>query len=145
MVEFALVLPVLLLILLAVLDFGKVFNYWMNTTHITAEGARYAAVNRKPEPGNTASLQQQLLTEGDTEELRSGGTASLPTPAQVCVSFPNGTSNPGDPVRVTMTFDYHWIGFLSGMVDALGPSKSVSASSTMRLEAVPTAYTEGCT
>ena len=36
LVEFALVLPVLLLLLLGVLDFGKAYNYWIDTTHLSA-------------------------------------------------------------------------------------------------------------
>ena len=50
--EFALVLPLLLVLLFGMLDFGKAFNYWIDTTQITSEGARYAAVNRKPDPLN---------------------------------------------------------------------------------------------
>ena len=90
--EFALVLPLLLLLLFGMLDFGKAFNYWIDTTQITAEGARYAAVNRKPDPLNVLSLQQQLQGQGDTAELRAGGTDSCAAPAQVCVEFPNTTS-----------------------------------------------------
>lgn len=145
--EFALVLPVLLLVLFAMLDFGKLFNYWQDATHITAEGARYAAVNRKPAPSDPASLQEQLLAQGDTSELRTGTLAngdpsqSLPVVAQVCISFPDGTSNAGDPVRVTMSFTYHWLSFLGS---TLGPSQTVTSTATMRLEALPTTYAAGC-
>jgi Flp pilus assembly protein TadG len=143
LVEFALVLPVLLLVLLAMLDFGKVFNYWIDGTQITAEGARYAAVNRKPDNASTDSLQEQLLDSVDTNELHSGSSSSLPTAAQVCVSFPNGTSNPGDPVRLTLSFTYHWLGFL--VRGGLSPTTTVTSSSTMRLETPPTNYSAGCT
>ena len=142
LVEFALVLPVLLIVLLGMLDFGKAFNYWMDTTQIAAEGARYAAVNRKPAPGDAATLQQQLLSQADTTELRDGGSASLPTAAEVCISFPNGTSNPGDPVQVSMTFTYQWLAFLGS--NAGLTTKTVSAKSTMRLEAIPTNYSAAC-
>jgi Flp pilus assembly protein TadG len=142
LIEFALVLPILLVILLGMLDFGKVFNYWNDTTHITAEGARFAAVDRKPSPTGTGSLQQQLHDQVETTELQSGGSDSLPAAAQVCISFPNGTSNPGDPVRVTMTFEYHWLAFITAQTDLL--SKTVSSSSTMRLETFPTHYVAGC-
>ena len=147
LVEFALVLPVLLVVLLGMLDFGKAFNYWIDATHLTAEGARYAAVNRKPDPGSGTSLQQQLLDGADTAELRGGGSTSLPAAAQICISFPAGTSNPGDPVQVRMSFEYHWLGFLSPD-NARGPgltTKTVTSTSTMRLEATPTNYSAGCT
>lgn len=149
LVEFALVLPVLFLVLFGMLDFGKLFNYWQDATHISAEGARYAAVNRRPNPSDPTSLQLQLLGQGDTTELRTGNlpngdpSSSLPAAAQVCISFPNGTSNPGDPVRVTMSFDYHWLGFLSWKLERAS-TQSVTSSSTMRLEAAPTTYSAGC-
>jgi Flp pilus assembly protein TadG len=147
--EFALVIPVLVLVLFAIIDFGKAFNYWNDATHIAAEGARYAAVNGKPYPAAAGSLQAQLLAQGDTSELRGGGTNSLASAAQVCVSFPSPTdsdpdaTNPtphrGDPVRVTMTFEYSWLPVLD-----LG-STEITSSAVMRLETLPTGYSAGCT
>jgi hypothetical protein len=145
--EFALVLPVLVLVLFAIIDFGKAFNYWNDATHIAAEGARYAAVNGKPYPGSPGSLQAQLLAQGDTDELRSGGTESLGSAAQVCVSFPdpadptviNLTPHRGDPVRVTMSFEYSWLPLLD-----LG-STEITSTAVMRLETLPTNYSAGCT
>ena len=46
--EFALVLPVLLLLLLAMVDFGKAVNSWIDQTHLANEGARMAMVNNNP-------------------------------------------------------------------------------------------------
>ena len=97
-------LPLLVLILFFMLDFGKAFNYWNDTTHLTAEAARFAVVDRTPDPSSTLSLQAQIQSQADTAELRTGPVGP---PTQVCVNFPNGTSNAGDPVRVTMTFTYH--------------------------------------
>src|SRR5215211_3112065 len=92
LVEFALVLPVLALILFAMLDFGKAFNYWIDETHLANEGARWAVVNRNPGGG---SLQEYIRQQATTPELRNGGTASVADPVQVCISFPDGTSNVG--------------------------------------------------
>ncbi|MBI4321026.1 MAG: pilus assembly protein [Chloroflexi bacterium] len=44
MVEFALVAPILLLLVMGIIDFGRVFNAYLVTTHGAREGARYAAV-----------------------------------------------------------------------------------------------------
>jgi Flp pilus assembly protein TadG len=136
--EFALVVPVLLLILVGVISFGKAFNYWNDATHLSAEGARYAAVNRKPDPSNLASLQVQIQQQSDTPELRSGGTTDVPAASQVCVDFPNGTSNIGDPVRVSMTFTFHWVPIVG-----IG-TKTITSTSVMRLEGRPTNYAAGC-
>ena len=48
LVEFALVLPLLLLLLLGMLEFGRVFNYWIDETHLANAAARWAAVDRTP-------------------------------------------------------------------------------------------------
>jgi hypothetical protein len=141
--EFALVLPLLLLLLFGMLDFGKAFNYWIDTTQITAEGARYAAVNRKPDPLVGLSLQQQLQGQGNTAELRNGGTDAVVAPAQVCVEFPNTTSSTGDPVRVRMTFTYHWLPFLGSQIAGLTDT-TVTSTATMRLEVPATNYEAGC-
>ena len=53
--ELALVLPLLLLLILGMLDFGKAFNQWMSGTHLANEGARLAAVNYCPNPSSDGS------------------------------------------------------------------------------------------
>jgi Flp pilus assembly protein TadG len=143
LVEFALVLPLLLLMLLAMVDFGKVFNYWIDETHLANEGARYAAVNKNPSTGGL-SLQQYLLAEAgvDSNELENGGTTSLPSGAQVCISFPNGSANVGDPVKVTLSADYQFLPFLGSKLTVT--HKAISGSSVMRLEAPATNYAAGC-
>jgi TadE-like protein len=144
LVEFALVIPILLLVLFAVLHFGKAINYYNDATHIAAEGARYAAVNRKPIPASALSLQAQLLGQADAPELRSGGSDSIPTAAQVCIEYPNGTSAIGDPVRVRMSFTYKWIPLITRFLPSGATQKTIQSSAVMRLEAPPTAYSAGC-
>jgi len=140
-VEFALVAPLLLVILFGMLDFGRVFNYWIDATHLANEGARWAVVNKNP--ASSGTLQDYIREQADTDELRNGGSTALPDPLQVCISFPNG-STVGNPVKVTATATYNWLPFLSSQ--ALGglTSTTVSSSSTMRLEAPPTNYAAGC-
>src|SRR5207302_353095 len=43
--EFALVAPLLFIVLFALIDFGKAINYWNDETQLAAQGARIAAVN----------------------------------------------------------------------------------------------------
>ena len=140
LVEFTLLLPVLLLILFGVLDFGRAINYWIDESQLANVGARYAAVNRNPGPGST--LQESVLEQADTNELRNGGTNSVPTPAQVCIDFPNGSSNVGDPVETTVSVTYNWLPFLG---DQLGfTTTTMSGSATMRLEQAASDYGAGC-
>ncbi|HEX5469327.1 MAG TPA: TadE/TadG family type IV pilus assembly protein [Gaiellaceae bacterium] len=141
LVEFALVLPLLLTLLLGMLDFGKAFNYWIDSTHLANEGARWAVVNHNPGGG---TLQDYVRSQATTGELRDGGTDSVPAgdQAQVCISFPSGTSNVGDPVRVTVTSHYFLLPFIGNKLSA--GDLSITGSATMRLEARPTNYSAGC-
>jgi len=142
LVEFALVAPLLLVILFAMLDFGRTFNYWIDATHLANEGARWAVVNKNP--ASSGSLQDYIQQQADTDELRNGGSSSVPSALEVCISFPGGSSAVGNPVQVTASVTYNWLPFLSEQ--ALGglTSTTVSSSSTMRLEAPPTNYAAGC-
>jgi Flp pilus assembly protein TadG len=147
LVEFVLVLPLLLVILFAMLDFGRVFNYWIDSTHLANEGARWAVVNNNPNTSGT--LQAYIQQQGDTDELRNGGTSSVPDPLEICIAFPNGGAV-GQPVTVTATVTYNWLPFLSSdwsyefFGHKLPLSSEVTGSSTMRLEALPTNYSAGC-
>src|SRR2546422_3064345 len=140
LVEFTLLLPLLLLILFGVLDFGRAVNYWIDESQLANVGARYAAVNRNPGPGST--LQESIRNQADAGELRDGGTSSVPSPAQVCIAFPNGSSNVGDPVETTVSVSYNWMPFLGDQVDVA--TTTMTGSATMRLEQAPSAYGAGC-
>lgn len=148
MVEFVLVLPLLLVLLLGMLDFGKAFNYWIDANHLASEGARLAAVagTNAVSPGNcvdgSAPAGQTLVTyvqcQADTKELLQGGTAQVPSKLQVCVQplIDNDTQTigqVGDPIRVTVKATYNWLGFLVSRV-GIGSSVSIAGVATERLE-----------
>ena len=134
--EFALILPVLVLLLFGVLEFGKLFNYWLDEAHLANTGARYAVVDSLP---GGANLQQYIRSQADTGELRSN--------AHVCISFPSGTTNVGDPVKVDVTYTTS-VPVVSGIINTFfggtnPASIKVTGSSTMRLETPPTKYVAG--
>jgi Flp pilus assembly protein TadG len=140
LVEFALILPVLALMLFGMLDFGKTFNYWIDETHLANEGARWAVVNKNP--ASTGSLQDYIRSQATTPELADGGTASVPNPLRVCIEFPAGTANVGDPVRVTLTTTYRWLAVIAQRTSIT--ETTITGAATMRLEAKPTTYEAGC-
>jgi Flp pilus assembly protein TadG len=136
LVEFALVVPILLVLLFGLVDFGKAFNYWIDETHLANEGARWAVVNKNPGSG---TLQEYIRDQANTPELRTGGTSSVADPLQVCISFPNGELV-GEPVEVTVSTSYTWMSFLG----LTATEKTITGRSTMRLEARPSNYSAGC-
>jgi hypothetical protein len=140
LVEFALVLPLLLLLLLGIVEFGRAINYWIDETHLANAAARWAAVDRNPGPGGT--LQESIRLQADTEELRSGGTTSVPNPTQVCIGFPGGGADVGDPVEATVSVEFNWMPFIGNRIGVT--TTTLSGSATMRLERAPSEYTAGC-
>ena len=126
-VEFALVIPLLCILVLVFVDFGKAMNYWIEATHTANEGARLASVNidvTQP-PYNAAgasSLQQYIQKELATKELQSGSTVSI------C-----STGTEGSPVSVQIAYPYHWIPFIGGTL-------MIKATATMRLEHAATNF-----
>jgi hypothetical protein len=140
LVEFALVAPLLFLVLFGVLDFGKAFNHWIDETQLASEGARLAAVNSAKTASCSGgnSLQCYIKQQADTSQLQGD--------AQVCISFPAGTSNPGDPVRVTVTEQYVWLPLIGNALGAT--SVTLNGAATMRLETTSGQtfnYSAGCT
>jgi hypothetical protein len=146
LVEFTLVLPLILLLLLGMIDFGKAFNYWNDETHLANEAARFAAVNNSPTKdasGNAVprSLNAAITNQADTGELRSGGRSiskwdGTSGGVDVCIIFPAGTHNIGDPVKVVVRAQYNWLGYLVGKGVPL--HSGLTATSTMRIEKPPT-------
>jgi len=134
LVEYALVLPLMLVLIFGILEFGRAIHYWIDSTHLANEGARYAAVNRNPGPGG--SLAQTLAGKGSTSELRDG-SASV-DPLQICVDYPNGTSAVGDPVRVRATTTYNFLPFMNLL------PVSITGEASMRLERRPDSSIAGC-
>ena len=141
MVEFALVLVPLLIVVLGIIQFGLVLNAKIDETHLTRDGARYAAVNQNPDPG-LGSLQDYILSKADTQDLRDN--------AQVCLDFltnpETGTSGEvGDPVEMTMSYTYNLLPFLGNKLATTGLTVDVVSRGTMRLEAPPDDIDAGCT
>jgi Flp pilus assembly protein TadG len=127
-VEFALVLPLFCALVFALIDFGKAVYYYIQLTHVANEGARIVAVNPATLPGGSSSLKSYLCNQlgSSSSELRTGSYAV--SRANVAISYPQGTQNIGDPVKVQVSTVYHWIPYFGA------GTMSIGASAVMRLE-----------
>lgn len=114
-VEFALVLPLFLLLFFGIVEFGRV---WMTVNVLTSaarEGARVASVSGSNfTPARTAA--QNVLSSGNVAG------------ASVTISGPNSNNE----VRVTVTVTYRTI--TGTALPGLGASFQLSQSTTMRWE-----------
>ena len=98
-VEFALVLPILMAILLGIIQFGIVFNNYITLTDATRAGARKAAVSRFLND-NGASAKQAV------QDSASGLNISVLTPTISVTSSPDWNT-PGGVVTVSASYPYN--------------------------------------
>jgi len=93
--ELALVFPILLVILIAIAQFGILFNNYITLTDATRTGARKAAVSRfTGDQGTAAALA-----------VRAAASNLTPSKLNVSVTSSNWTV-PGSDVIVTATYPY---------------------------------------
>src|SRR4051812_7037455 len=119
-VEFALILPVLLLILLFGIDFGRVFLGWINLNNVAKVAANYAAQN--PTASWAAGSEYQTLIANDMAGINCATTTPYPAP-----TFPAGT-NPGANVKVTISCQFSLLTpFLNFVIPNPVPVTSSSA------------------
>ena len=123
-VEFAMVVPILCVLVLVLVDFGKAMNYWLDLNHVASEGARKAAVNMYPTAGEYQTYIRDRL---ETTELKAGGTDSIPAGATIAICLPEG-GDVGDPVTVQVSVGYQWIPFIDST------DWQIRGTATMRLE-----------
>lgn len=84
LVEFALILPILLLLIIAVIDFGWLFMARIRVTNAAREAVRYYAVHK--DTGNTEGAVETKLKAIAKESLDFVDNADL----SVDASFPAG-------------------------------------------------------
>ena len=77
LVEFALMAPVLLLLVLGAVDYGRVYYQDVQVIHAARNGAAYASIN-PPSSNQTGNFQQQLEDAAftDTNLAASGATVT---------------------------------------------------------------------
>lgn len=158
LVEFALILPLFVLIVVGIIQFALVLNFWLDLQRVANQGARWAVVNQWPldpdgagprlgiAPGDpcmtppgavcTPSLQQHLK-----QERLSGGTnpcvnITFPDPDG---GVPGSNKEVGDPVQVEVIAPVRFL----QMPFVVLPGIYLSGKATMRLEQKPTRYDSG--
>jgi Flp pilus assembly pilin Flp len=119
MVEFTLVLPVLLVVLFGIIQFGITFSNYVALTDAVRAGARTAAVSRS----STDPV-------GDTQARVKGASGDL-DPSKVKVPPPVTPSGWVHGEDVTVSATYPWSISLLGIVVASG---DLSSSTTERIE-----------
>ena len=126
LVEFAISFPVVLLMVLFGVDFGRVFLGWVTLNAAVREAANYAAMNPTAWDAIVGSAEARAeyarLVTAEATEINCALPGTVPDPA-----FPNGTSL-GSPAVVQITCEFSLITPIIG--NLLGNPLDVSASSS---------------
>jgi Flp pilus assembly protein TadG len=99
-VEFALLLPVLFLILFGILDLGRLFFAAITITNAARDGARYGIEH----PNDTAGIQARVEAEAAGTGIDLSDS-TLTTITRVC---PSGCASQ-TPIRIEVTYTLHLI------------------------------------
>ena len=147
MTEFALILPIFMVIVAGMLGFGRVFFYWIQANHVANESARWAIVDRNPYaplcPGGPSTYTGAVGCQSLQQHAANSASAEFNSNTEVCIARRDATLNVGDPLTVTVAKPFTFVPILNiGKI-------TVRASSTMRVEnfqngRTPTTYSEAC-
>jgi hypothetical protein len=122
MVEFALVLPLFLIVMFIIVDFGVGFSRWLVITNAAREGARFGSVGASPAEvvDRTIRTSHGLLDAG-------GVTVEY-------ADFEGDGVGPGDAVVVNAEYGYGLITPIGQIFDSLAGSITLSSCADMRIE-----------
>ncbi len=125
-VEFAIVLPILLLIIFGIVEFGVALYDKAVITNASREAARAGVVLKSPKL--TATAIQNVVLNYTSSRLLTFGTQSAPT---VSTTGQGGTF--GTPLSVTVSYSYSGLALGQLMSAVTGPI-TLSATTVMNNE-----------
>lgn len=124
LVEFTLILPLLLVLLFAIVDFGRAFYTWNSLSNAAREGARVAAVQ-----GNNAQVDAAVTS------AMGGLPTSSPTLQR---TYNNVGGQKGQTVTITLNYQFTYVTPISPLLSLIGGSSianpTLTSTSAMRLE-----------
>jgi Flp pilus assembly protein TadG len=129
-VEFALVLPIFLALLLMAVDFGRLFFTYIQVSNAAREAAAYGAT----QPTDTVGMQARAVQEKNSQSQGEGALDPITTSCAnqagttiACTSAPGGTGA-GNTLTVTIRQPFR---FLTPLInDMFGNSFGMTASAT---------------
>jgi hypothetical protein len=130
-VEFAIIAPVLFLLVFGLITFARALAYYNDLTQLAGQGARAAAVNRNPD-GTVPSLVTPVPRSLVSQLAANAADGELKKGIVVCITHAPTTLP--DYVQVKTSFKFN-LGPTSGILKIL--SIPLSATSTMLAEALP--------
>lgn len=124
-VEMAFVLPLLLLLVFAIGDFGIAFTRWISLTNAVREGARAGVVFRTPCNSGTVDTEVQNTVAAFAASSGLDAPSIVTTVTNAC-----GGTGTAMTVAATVPYDYVAMSALAG----LAPTINLRARTVMRNE-----------
>jgi Flp pilus assembly protein TadG len=139
--EFAMVIPIFLILVFGIIDFGMGLRAYITVSQATREAARYAAVGN---PAGTFTSGGSGQCNGSTTTSAVGRVCSamdgldLTDIQSVSVTYPQGAA-PGNSVRVQTQYRYYFITPVKALINFVSGGSmpgyvTISSSTDMRLE-----------
>ncbi len=101
-VELALILPLLLLLVSGIIDFGRMLNVQLTLSSAAREGARWAALNQTS-PSPAARAQAVATADGVTATVSVTGCSTPPAPNTNATVIATNAYSPITPIRAIST------------------------------------------
>ena len=104
-VEFALVLPILLVVMFGIVDFGRAYQAKTQLTHAVREGVRTYVVTQDAARGEDKAVASAVSLGLDTDDVTTSGCDS--------------TSDIGEDATLTATYSFDYITPLPALIATL--------------------------
>ena len=112
LVEFALILPILMLLLMGILDTARAVNAYVTISNASREGARYAALNPTASPPAIKSSavvpHAQQLEASSINVYVTYNNGNVTSAACPVLATPPPVSSPPVPIPVRVDVTYPW-------------------------------------
>lgn len=131
LIEFALVFPILLMVVLGIVDFGFLFQRMEVVTNAAREGARIAVLPGYLEADVRARVQNYVTSGGVPT---TSGNPDINIDMAYSIPMPSGTPMTGKRVEVVYTHQYIFIGPIAGWFGGSFTSVPVTGVAIMRDE-----------
>jgi len=122
LVEFAMILPIMLLLICALVDFGRAYYTWLMVTNAAREGARVGAT-QQPE----SAINARIL---DSIDGLDG--------SELTINVTNAQGPRGEPINVDLTYNFEFVTPISSLLALVGgdalAEPQIEGYASMRLE-----------
>jgi Flp pilus assembly protein TadG len=124
-VEFAIILPIFLVLVLGILEFGRAFNIQVSLSEAAREGARYAAVN--------CIKAGYSDDEAVAAALAAAPSVPLDPMSNVDIQYSgDGDCSSENNVEVTVNYNTSFLTGLPGLIPGLPEEVDITSKGVMR-------------